>query len=340
MNMKLNISMYLLILIIIISPNFALDFKIHGNNSKTLNAIMATGEIEVNDTNKFKQFLSKQPHRKHTAIYFDSPGGNLLEGMKLGKYFHSNKIKTVVQRDKMCASACALAFLGGTDRNGNKWMSTTTTSLLGFHAFSNSDGRLHGNTNVTQQIVAEVLKYSQYVNAPRDIIIQNFSTPSNKMYWLSTQEALSLGIKVWDMTNERFLKENDFNSKVGMGIYPNIDYACMTIHTYNSATGEKYKISQREQQMYTLNVIDKNRIKIGYYIYSYVGSDGGKDTYRHFYKQPELKGEYIDFKIGLGIESNGAVKMPIYFYYYDKYGNLGLIDDGICTTMKTLFPDK
>ncbi len=335
---KLNLSIVFLIFMIMLSPSLALEFKIHENNSKTLNAIMATGTIELNDTNKLKQFLSKQARKKHTAIYFNSPGGNLGEGIKLGKYFHQNRIKTVIQGESMCASACALAFLGGTDRNGNKWMSTTTTSLLGFHSFSQSDGKLHSNTNVTQKIVAEILKYSKYVNAPREIIINNFMTPSQNMYWLSEQEALSFGIKVWDINNKRFLKENNFNSKPGMGIYPGMNYACMTVNTFEPRTRKKIKLSQREQQRYTLNVIDRNRIKIGYYDYSFVGSDGGKDIYRHFYKQAELKGEFIDFRIGLGVENNGAVVMPMYFYYYDKNGNLGLIDDGVCTLMETLFP--
>lgn len=337
---KLNLSIVFLMLIIILTPSLALEFRIHENNSKTLNAIMATGKIRLDDTNKLEQFLSMQPRKRHTAIYFNSPGGDLSEGIKLGKYFHQNRIKTVIQGESMCASACALAFLGGTDRKGNKWMSTTTTSLLGFHAFSQSDGKLHMNTDVTQRVVAQILEYSKFVNAPRDLIIKNFMTPSKNMYWLSDPEALRLGIKVWDIENKRFMKENNFNSKPGMGIYPRENYACMTVHTYDPRTRKKVKLSQREQQRYTLHVIDKNKIKIGYYIYSFVASDGGKDIYRHFYKQPELRGAFIDFKIGLGVENNGAVLMPMYFDYYDENGNLGLIDDGICTTMNTLFPKK
>ncbi len=340
MEQKTNLGIMLSIVIFIMSPSLALDFKIHKNNSKTLNAVMAKGAIEWNDMEKLDNFLSTLPSKKHTAIYFDSPGGNLGGGIKLGKYFHNNRIKTVIQGDKICASACALAFLGGTDRNGNKWMSTTTTSHLGFHAFRNANDIRYSNANEIQKTVAEILKYGQYVGASMEIFIHNFTTSSDNMYWFSTQETLSLGIKVWDMKKERFVKENNFGTKAGTGIYPNIDYACMTIHTYNLETGEKVKVSQREQQYHTLNVIDENKIKVGYFIYNFIRSDAGKDIYRRFYSESDLKGAYIDFKIGLGVKKNDKVIMPMYFHYYDQEGRLGLTDDGICSRMETMFPQK
>lgn len=189
------------------SPSLALDFSIHENNSKTLNAIMASGEIKYNDVEKLNHYLSRLPRKKHIAIYFDSPGGNLYGGIQLGKYFRQNKIKTVIQGYKTCASACALAFLGGTDYKGNKWMSSTTKSLLGFHSFSSADGSRYADRDQTQKTVAEILRYGQYVNAPMEIFIKNFSTPSDKMYWFSMQEELSLGIKVWDIQNKRFVRD-------------------------------------------------------------------------------------------------------------------------------------
>jgi hypothetical protein len=58
-------------------------------------------------------FLRSQTLRKNIAIYLASLGGNLYEGMELGLYFRQNRIKTVVEGGQDCASACALAFLGG-----------------------------------------------------------------------------------------------------------------------------------------------------------------------------------------------------------------------------------
>jgi hypothetical protein len=204
----INIGKLIYISTFLISSLSALEFSIHENNSKTLNAIMATGDIQYDDVEKLDHYLSNLPHKKHTAIYFDSPGGNLAGGIRLGKYFKDRRIKTVVEGYKVCASACAFAFLGGTDKNGKKWMSSTTTSRLGFHAFRNADEKMYEHSDNTQKVVASILAYGKYVNAPTDIFIKSFSTSSDDMYWLTQQEELSLGIKVWDIHNKIFVKNN------------------------------------------------------------------------------------------------------------------------------------
>lgn len=96
-------------MISIVSLSSAMNYTIHGNNSKTLNAIMASGTIELDDIKKLDKFISKLPKKKHMAIYFDSPGGSLYGGIKLGKYFKYNRIKTVIEKDTICASACAFS---------------------------------------------------------------------------------------------------------------------------------------------------------------------------------------------------------------------------------------
>ena len=132
-----------------VTPCAALDFQLHSNNSKTLNAVLASGTIEYDDANRLHQFLSLQSRRSNAVLYLKSPGGSLGGGIRLGQYLRKNNIKTVVEGGETCASACALAFLGGTDRQGNRWMSTTTTSQLGFHAFRNADGVRNENSDNT-----------------------------------------------------------------------------------------------------------------------------------------------------------------------------------------------
>ena len=183
----------------------ALDFELHENNSERLNAVLASGTIRWDDVERLERFLAALPSKRNTAIYFNSPGGSLGGGIRLGQYFRKNKIKTVVEGHETCASACALAFLGGTDRSGNRWMASTTTSRLGFHAFRNADGSRYEDVENLQQIVASILQYGQLVDAPMEIFVRNFQTPSDQMYWFSTRELLDLGIKVWDMENDCFV---------------------------------------------------------------------------------------------------------------------------------------
>jgi hypothetical protein len=60
-------------------------------------------------------------------------GGNLREGMRLGRFFFQNKIETVVESKTQCASACALAFLGGRDETGKPRRTKASTGGVGFH---------------------------------------------------------------------------------------------------------------------------------------------------------------------------------------------------------------
>jgi len=182
----------------------ALEFSVHPNTSRSLTAILATGPVVDGDTERLDAFLSRQPQRSRTAIYLASPGGSLYEGMRLGRYFTRNRIQTVVEGGHDCASACALAFLGGRDRNGQVWRSSSDDSRLGFHSFSSSGQRLV-DEDETQRVVADVLRFARDVEAPLELIIINFATSSQSIYWLSHLEVCGLGIRLWSNSSNRFL---------------------------------------------------------------------------------------------------------------------------------------
>ncbi|MCP5365868.1 MAG: hypothetical protein H6905_11700 [Hyphomicrobiales bacterium] len=91
---------------------------LHPNTSKTLNAVMDVGEIEMGDAEALDKYSARLPRRHKTALYLDSSGGSAAGGVLLGAYLRQNRIKIVVEGHRVCASACAMAFLGGTDRNG------------------------------------------------------------------------------------------------------------------------------------------------------------------------------------------------------------------------------
>ena len=182
---------------------WSLDYSIHENDSPNLNAIYATGELSDGDTIKLETYLRTLPVKQHIAVYLDSPGGSLFEGMALGLFFRKMQIKTVIEGGKMCASACALAFLGGTDNKGQIWRSSSDNSLLGFHAFYSSEEQMDSNT--VQQIVGSMLIYAQQVEAPLETLIAGFLTPSEEMYYLSEGEICALGIKLWSNKYDKFI---------------------------------------------------------------------------------------------------------------------------------------
>ncbi len=83
------------------------------------------GEIEAGDTRRMEAALAAAtvthedgPSRKF-VISLDSPGGSYQEGLDLAVELRRRGIATVVRTGNSCASACALAFLGGTSTPGD-----------------------------------------------------------------------------------------------------------------------------------------------------------------------------------------------------------------------------
>jgi hypothetical protein len=205
---SIAIAVYLILASVMpIGHAYSFEYSFHANNKSTLTAILAIGVIEPGDTERLDRFLSAVPRKNNTAIYLASAGGNLYEGMKLGLYFRQNRIKTVVEGGHDCASACALAFLGGTDNKGMPWRSSSTNSRLGFHAFR-AVTEMSISTDGVQKIVADILVYGKYVDAPIDLLIAGFSTPSQDIFWVSQEDICALGIKLWSNTSNQFVCNN------------------------------------------------------------------------------------------------------------------------------------
>ena len=189
------------------SPCYSLELSKHSNDSRSLNAILLRGEILQGDTDRLNAYILRLPQKKTIAVYMDSAGGNLFEGMTLGRFFHSARIKTSIEGNgAQCVSACALAFLGGRDTDGAPWRSKSSTSALGFHSFrtefdpsrSFSAADMAKLEQLTQRVVLEIADYLHDIGTDLSFLRLMFRAPSNEMNFISNDEALSSGIKVWD----------------------------------------------------------------------------------------------------------------------------------------------
>ena len=122
--------------------------------------IFAAGSICPNTAEKFQQFLEKNPPAPHTIVVFNSGGGNVYAGLKMGRLIRQHKMWTEVgsrfplmipQNENIrsdsipyfpepasppfageCASSCSIAFLGGVVRT------VGYASNYGVHQFSGS----------------------------------------------------------------------------------------------------------------------------------------------------------------------------------------------------------
>lgn len=88
-------------------------------------AVLVEGVISRETTRTVTNILDRISDVQ--GIYFDSPGGDLFAGLDLGRRIAAAEYQTVVNTGAECASACALAFLGGRHRK------IVDPSRFGFH---------------------------------------------------------------------------------------------------------------------------------------------------------------------------------------------------------------
>ena len=158
-------------------PAGALEISKHASDSAEVNAILLKGGVEDGDTFDLKVYISKLPKKATVIVYLNSPGGNLREGMRLGRFFFDNKIETAVETKTACASACALAFLGGRDDAGKPHRTKASNSGLGFHSFSRDfDNKNYSADDLkivvqqTQTQVFLVAEYLKSIGADLDVV--------------------------------------------------------------------------------------------------------------------------------------------------------------------------
>jgi hypothetical protein len=89
--------------------------------------IFVEGKFELSDIDRFQTKIAGVTPGKATVV-FESKGGRLISGIRIGALIRAKKFNTLVPDGAECASACALAWLGGTRRLVGK------DSLIGFHA--------------------------------------------------------------------------------------------------------------------------------------------------------------------------------------------------------------
>ena len=187
-------------------PAGAIEISKHASDSAEVNAIQLKGKVEDGDTFDLQVYISNLPKKPTVVVYLNSPGGNLREGMRLGRFFFDNKIETSVETKTACASACALAFLGGRDgATGKPHRTKASNAGLGFHSFSREfDNKSYSADDLkivvqqTQSQVFVVAEYLKAIGADLDILRLMLKAQSNQMNFVSNDEALALNIRVWD----------------------------------------------------------------------------------------------------------------------------------------------
>ena len=136
--------------------------------SGSQHSILVTGSIGPDSTFAVGKLIDqRKPCRDASGsvispieVTLESGGGHLEDGYKLGDVFRAKGVTTIIPDSKMCASSCAVAFLGGKKR-----IVADTGSIL-FHAPYLKQMQLGGKERITCDLPKEELRLlNDYYNS-------------------------------------------------------------------------------------------------------------------------------------------------------------------------------
>ena len=130
------------------------------------------------------QFAAKAASLSSAFVAFSADGGSLLAGLRIGEAIRRMGFSTIVPDGRRCASACALAWLGGVERF------IGTSGKISFHDAYDSASEENGVGT------AMVEAYLSKIGLPYEAVIYITQTASNEMTWLNMSDAAQRGLRV------------------------------------------------------------------------------------------------------------------------------------------------
>jgi hypothetical protein len=153
--------------------------------------ITVTGAFKQGDEKIFSQklALAEQP----AIVSFNSSGGAISVAFSIGEQIRARKLVTFVPEGWTCASACALAWLGGWPRY--------MQGKVGFHA-AYEPGPNHEVSSTGNALVGA---YLAKLGEPMSAIVFVTTAPPESMRWLTKAEGMKVDIGFED-TNPTAMK--------------------------------------------------------------------------------------------------------------------------------------
>jgi len=139
-----------------------------------------SGEIFKGDYDKVVAFL-KAHHPFLDSFILNSPGGDADEGIRIGRLFRKYLIDTTAyvevedgENQFRCASACALIWFGGVNRNWSVGVHRPRISDPMFRGLSPADA-----STAYRQVLGRIAAYLEEMEVPKSIIELMIGTGSN-----------------------------------------------------------------------------------------------------------------------------------------------------------------
>ena len=244
----------------------AAEFEDLGGCEFRLTGTIKTGDAEVFD-------LSGCSYSK---LYLDSPGGAVLEALKIAEGFY--RTTTILDEDAECLSACALIFMAGRQCSGAPFSCSPTramhaTATLGFHApfleEANSDELVPLNLTFSAAIETLSLiqdtfsEFSYTVRQtgydreiiPFDLMAKILSTPPTDFYYITDNDqffAFDIGI----IDDHSLASPEDLSEDQIFFLCYNLIYNDLRGWNYSSFGFSGYTVSNYQSDRESTNVYD------------------------------------------------------------------------------------
>lgn len=184
-----------LLILLICSPVFSGTLTVRNSNISqncSDNTIDFSGEIRAGDSFAIEKIINELK-KKHgveectngwLAIRFGSDGGDVYEGIAIGKILRANKLRAIVPFNSQCNSACVIAMAGAIRKD--------SIGSIGIHRpyFS----KMNSNLNINQikverdKVNKAIEDYFRQVDIPLSLLDLMLSIPPEKMKVLNESE--------------------------------------------------------------------------------------------------------------------------------------------------------
>lgn len=146
--------------------------------------VIVLGEFERGDGERFANQVASL---ERAVVALDSPGGNVVAGLRMGQLIHNRGFSTIVPDRTICASACGLVWLAGASRL------MEAGARIGFHAaYTVRAGRAR-ESGAANALIGAYL--SRLGLSDQTILYVSQAAPEN-MTWLTPAAAGRLGLEL------------------------------------------------------------------------------------------------------------------------------------------------
>jgi hypothetical protein len=168
-------------------PAQAMNFKF-ATTSSGIKVVVATGNVERGDARRLARALEQADRDSHGTkrLYLDSDGGLVGEALQMAGIMGEVGVSTIVQKGKICASACAsVLFVAG------KYRTVENGGLLAIHScFDGRNGRAVSECNALISAHAEAAG----VDGLTMMALQEAAAGSDTMIVFESDDAACFGL--------------------------------------------------------------------------------------------------------------------------------------------------